>query len=176
MIALQLILGVVGFGLFWLLFRYLIDHKNSLIKSEAEKIKLKKQSNWSVALGLFAYFGAVFLMNSKTTGWQPWFLAGGYIMVWATGGYLVWRAYRILIKNDITKVKKQNGLVINNPQKFSRSFAVSDLFFGLSIWIFAIAILAFKIKLAMWASFFVLISGLRYFAITMLEKADENKT
>jgi len=174
--AFQLILGVVAFGLFWLLFRYLIDHKNSVIKTEAEKIKLRKQSNWSIALGLFAYFGVVFLMNSKTTGWQPWFIAGGYILVWATGGYLVWRAYRILIKNDITKVKKHNGLVINHPQKFSRSFAVSDLLFGLSIWIFAIAILAFKIDLAIWGAFFVIISGLRIVVVEMLEKADENKT
>ena len=172
----QLILGFMVFGLLWLLFRFLIDHKSSSIKSDVEKIKLKKQLKWSMILGLVAYIGAVFLMNSKTTGWVPWLVAGAYIFVWAVGGYFVWRAYRIFIKNDITKVNKQNGRVINNIQKFSRNFAVSDLLIGLSIWIFAIAILIFKIKLAMWGSFFVIVSGLRYFAITMLEKADENKT
>ena len=172
----SLILVVVSFGLLWLLLRFFIDHKKSLIKSDVEKIKLRKHSNWSMALGLFATFGAVLLMHSKATGWVPWLIAGGYILVWAGGGYFVWRAYRILIKNDITKANKHNGRVIHNPQKFARSFAVSDLFTGLFIWIFAITILVFKIKLEMWGSFIIPILGLRYFAITMLEKADEDKT
>ena len=172
----QLIIGFIFFGLLWLLIRFLIDHKSSLIRSDVEKIKLKKQFKWSLVLALVAYIGAVFLMNSKATGWVPWLVAGAYIFVWAVGGYFVWRAYRIYIKKDITKANKQNGRVINNTQKFSRNFAVSDFLIGLSIWIFAIAIPIFKIKLSMWGSFFVLVSGLRYLVIRMLERADEDRT
>ena len=167
---------VVVFGLFWLFERFLIDHKSSLIKSDVEKIKLKKLSNWAYVVGLFVTLGVVLLMNSKSTGFVPWLIAGSYILVWAVGGYFVWRAYRILIKNDITKANKQNGGVIHSPQKFSRSFAVSDLFTGLSIWIFAIAILVFKFKLEIWGAFFVLIVVLRHFASRRFEKADEEKT
>jgi hypothetical protein len=168
----QLTIGAVGFGLYWLLIRFITNHKNVLAKPEAEQHKLKKQLYWSMALVLLVYFGAQLLINSKTTGWVPWLIFGSYIFVWAMGGYFVWRAYRIGIKNDLAKVTKLNGQLFNNPQKFVRSVTVTNLLTGFSIWLLAIAILVFKIKLAVWAPFLVVISGLRQVAFSRLEKND----
>jgi len=168
----QLIIGGVGFVFYWLVIRFITHHKNVLARPETEQQKLKKQLYWSMAFVLLIYFGVQLLINSKTTGWVPWLIIGSYFIVWAMGGYFVWQAYRIGIKNDIAKVKKLNGQVFNNPEKFARSVAITNLFIGFSIWLLAIAILIFKIKLAVWAPFLIVISGLRQVAFGRLEKED----
>ncbi len=168
----QVIIGVVGIGLYWLLIRFILHHKNTLAKSELEQQKLKKKLYWSIAYIFIFYFGTQLLINSKTTGWTPWAIILAYIVLWALGGYFVLQSYLIGINKDTTRVKKLNGQIFNNPQRFARSVAILNLIFGISIWLLAIAIPVFKIKLASWAPFIFLLAWLRFLVMGRLEKDD----
>ncbi|OQW69576.1 MAG: hypothetical protein BVN34_04495 [Proteobacteria bacterium ST_bin12] len=168
----QIVIGVVGISLYWLLIKFMTNHKNVLAKPEDEQRKLKKQLYWGFAFIFVFYLGSQLLINSKTTGWVPWLVVGCYFLLWGIGGYLIWQAYRLGIKKEIALVKKSNGQLFTNPHKFIRTIAIINLLTGLSIWVLAIAIPIFKIKLATWAPFIVVISSLKQIVFSRFEKND----
>lgn len=70
----QLVIGVVGLWLYWILIKFITHHKNVLARSEAEQKKIKKQLYLSMGFVFVFYFGLQLLINSKTTGWIPWLI------------------------------------------------------------------------------------------------------
>jgi cytochrome c biogenesis protein CcdA len=168
----SMIIGIVFLGLYWILIKFVINHKNVLAKPEAEQVKLKKQLYLGMAFAFIVYLGAQLLINSKTTGWIPWVIIATYLALWGFGGYLIWLAYRLGIKKEIALVKKSNGQLFSNPSKFIRSIAIINLVTGLSILLLAVAIPIFKIKLDLWAPVIVIISACKQLIFSRFEKKD----
>lgn len=152
--------------------RFVINHPNVQAKPAKEQLHLKRQLYWGMVIALIAVLGFHLLTNSGTTGWIPWLILGGYFLLWGIGGHLIWKAYRIGIKKEISLVKKSNGELFTNPHQFIRPIATINLITGLSIWLLAIAIPIFKIKLAAWAPFIVVISSLKQLVSGKFEKND----
>lgn len=76
-----------------------------------------------------------------------------YLVIWAVGVYLVWKAYQLGIKKDLRHAKKLNGVPYRHPHRFMRTIALTDLLIGLAVILFAIAIPLLKIKFQTWGSF-----------------------
>lgn len=163
---------MVGISLYWFLIKFITNHKNVLAKSKDEQKKLKKQLYLGFTFIFVVYFGSQLLINSKTTGWVPWLVIGCYVLLWGMGSYLIWQAYRLGIKKEVALVKKSNGQLFTNPHKFLRPIAITNLLTGLSIWLLAIAIPIFKIKLATWMPFILIISSLKLLVFSRFEKND----
>lgn len=170
----QLVTGVVFLTIYWLFIRFLVNHKNTLAKPEAEQKKLKKHLYWGLAIVTLVYFGSQLLINSKASGWIIWMVVSIYIVLWVAGAYLIWQAYRIGIKKDLAKIKELNEQAFNDPQKFLLPTALTELLAGLAIWLFAIAILIFRIKFSAWPPFIVAIGGLRKLAYARFNKKDRS--
>lgn len=102
-----------------------------------------------------------------------WLVATFYLLIWATGGYLIWKAYHLGIKNNLKYAKKPNGQPYKNPKMVVRKIALADLSAGLSIILFAMAIPLLGLKFQTWASFIGGV-GLIRLSITMgLVRKDE---
>ena len=125
-----------------------------------------------MAIAFIVYLGSQLLISSKTTGWLPWLIIASYLVLWGVGGYLIWLAYRLGIKNEMTLIKKTNGQPFNNPSKFIRAIAIVNLVSGLLIWILAVAILIFKIQLTLWAPAIVIASTCKQLIFSKFEKND----
>ena len=149
-----------------------MSHKNVLAKPKVEQLKIKKQLYWAMILAFILYLGSQLLIASKITGWIPWLIIVCYLALWGMGGYLIWLAYRLGVKNELVLVKKSNGQPFNSPSKFSRSIAIVNLVTGLSIWLLAIAIPIVKIKLALWAPVIIIVSSCKQLIFSRFEKND----
>lgn len=102
-----------------------------------------------------------------------WLAIALYLLIWMLGGYLIWKAYRLGIKNDLKYAKKPNGKPYKNPQKVIRKIALADLATGLTLILFAIAVPLFGLKFPTLGSFIGGI-GLIRLSITMgLVRNDE---
>lgn len=168
----NLIIGIVFLGLYWLLIKFVISHKNVLAKPEIEQIKLKKQLYLGMAFAFILYLGAQLLINSKTTGWIPWLIIACYLVLWGFGCYFIWLAYRLAIKKELTLVKKSNGQPFNHPSTFIRPIAIANLVTGLTILLLAVAIPILKIKLDLWAPIIVIVSSCKQLIFSRFEKED----
>jgi hypothetical protein len=170
--SITLVVPVVFFCLYWLFIRFITNHKNALAKPEEEQRKFKKQLYLGMVIAVIAYIGSQLMLYSKTTAWIPWLGITCYLFIWGIGGYLIRQAYRLGIKNEIALVKKSNGQQFSNPHKFIRSIARVNLLTGLLVWLFAIAIPIFKIKMTTWAPYIVIITGIKQIALSRFEKND----
>lgn len=168
----SIFIGIIFLSTYYLFIRYLLKHKNILARPLNEQTKLKKSLYWGLIFAIVIFFGSQILIASKTTGWIPWLVISCYFLLWGFGGYLVWRAYRMGIKNELALVKKSNGHQFNNPSKFVRSIATVDLITGLLILCLAILIPILKIKLELWAPVIVVISSCKQIITSKFEKSD----
>jgi hypothetical protein len=87
-----------------------------------------------------------------------------YLIIWAFGLYLVWRAYQLGIKKNLKYAKSWNR-VLYKHHKFIQKLAITDLVTGCAIILFAITIPLLQIKFHAWPLF---IGGLGLIRQSML--------
>ena len=167
-----LISAVVVFGSIWLLFTYFLRRPDFLSKPEEVQLKAKKQLYRGFYAGIALSTAYFLLIITKTAGWIPWLAFAAYFLFWIGGGYMLWSAYQVGIRKDTSKMKKSNGELFTNPQRFMSSIAITNLLCGLALWLIALAIPVFKIGLAHWAPLIVVIGGARQLLTLVYEKAD----
>jgi hypothetical protein len=105
-----------------------------------------------------------------------WILLCFYILMWGLGIHFLWKAYRLIIKNDLRYAKGPNGQPIKNRQKFAKKIAVTDVITGFSIIVLAVAIPLLTIKTHLWAPFVFIIGALRLSRLLSILKQDRSFT
>lgn len=159
-------------ALYWLLIRYITNHKSFFTKPEVEQLKVKKQLYWGLAIAVVVFLGMQLLISSKSTGWINWLILGTYLVLWGMGGYLIWLAYRLGVRKELALVKKANGQPFNNPNTYINAVAIVNLATGLLILFLAVAIPIFKIKLALWAPVIFVVSSCKQLIMGRFERKD----
>lgn len=96
-----------------------------------------------------------------------------YLLVWAIGAYLIWKAYQLGIKKNLKHAKKLNGIPYKNPQRFIQTIAITDFVIGLAIIVFAIAIPLLKVNFHIWGSFLGGMGLIRLSILMGFAKKDE---
>ena len=168
----MIISSLIFLALYWLLIRYITNHKSFFTKPEVEQLKVKKQLYWGLAIPVVVFLGMQLLISSKSTGWIIWLIFGIYLALCGVGIYLIWLAYRLGIRKELALVKKANGQPFNNPHTYIDAVAIVNLVTGLLILFLAIAIPIFKIKLALWAPIIFVASSCKQLIMGRFEKKD----
>jgi hypothetical protein len=102
-----------------------------------------------------------------------WITLCFYLMLWVIGGYFLWKAYRLGIRNDLRHAKGPSGQLLKHRRKFAKSIAVTELLTGLSVIALAVSIPLLTIEMRAWPPFILVIGMSRLSRLISLARQDE---
>jgi hypothetical protein len=103
-----------------------------------------------------------------------WIVLVFYVSIWAIGGYFIWKAYQLGLKKNFKYATGPWRGKLKNPAMHLKHLAVIELFTGISILAFAVAIPLLKIELRVWGPVFTIIGMTRL--SRQLKIARQNET